>query len=85
MEFYIKYFQKNVVNDQIFPQVAQGFVDSNPTIREQTVKVIKRSFRILYLSNISLFLVYDVSSSKTKLQQPQRRSPEALRATSSPR
>jgi len=39
MEFFIKHFQKNVVNDQIYPQVAQGFVDSNPTIREQTVKV----------------------------------------------
>lgn len=33
------HLQSNVVNDQIFPQIANGFMDTNPTIREQTVKV----------------------------------------------
>jgi len=33
------HLQAATVNDQIFPQVAHGFVDTNPTIREQTVKV----------------------------------------------
>lgn len=28
------------MNEQIFPQLAQGFLDSNPIIREQTVKSI---------------------------------------------
>jgi len=39
MELFINYLQPNVVNE-IFPQIVQGFLDSNSTIREQTVKVI---------------------------------------------
>lgn len=39
MESFINYLQPNVVNEQIFFHVSQGFVDSNPVIREQTVKV----------------------------------------------
>ncbi|KAI1295404.1 putative inactive serine/threonine-protein kinase scy1 [Halotydeus destructor] len=38
VEFFIKHLSKNIVNDQIYPQIAQGFIDSNPTIREHTVK-----------------------------------------------
>lgn len=39
LDSFINHFQPQVVNDQIFPQVAHGFLDTNPTIREQTVKV----------------------------------------------
>lgn len=39
LELFINHFQPQVVNEQIFPQVAHGFLDTNPTIREQTVKV----------------------------------------------
>lgn len=39
LDLFINHFQPQVVNDQIFPQVAHGFLDTNPTIREQTVKV----------------------------------------------
>lgn len=39
MESYINFVQPNVVNEQIFPHVSQGFLDSNNIIREQTVKV----------------------------------------------
>lgn len=39
MELFINYLQPNVVNEQVFIHVAQGFLDSNPVIREQTVKV----------------------------------------------
>lgn len=42
LELFIAHLQPQVVNDQIFPQVAHGFLDTNATIREQTVKVIKR-------------------------------------------
>lgn len=38
LDSYIHYLTSNVINDQIFPQVIQGFLDSNFTIREQTVK-----------------------------------------------
>lgn len=37
--FVTGHLQSSTVNDQIFPQVAHGFMDTNPTIREQTVKV----------------------------------------------
>lgn len=39
LEFFIGHLQASTVNDQIFPQIAHGFMDTNPTIREQTVKV----------------------------------------------
>lgn len=39
LEYFIGHLQANTVNDQIFPQIAHGFMDTNPTIREQTVKV----------------------------------------------
>ncbi|RWS10279.1 N-terminal kinase-like protein [Dinothrombium tinctorium] len=38
IESFINYLQPNVVNEMVYPHVAQGFLDSNPTIREQTVK-----------------------------------------------
>lgn len=38
LDTYINFIAPNVINDQIFPQVIQGFMDSNFTIREQTVK-----------------------------------------------
>ncbi|XP_067618796.1 N-terminal kinase-like protein isoform X2 [Eurosta solidaginis] len=40
LELFIAHLQPQVVNDQIFPQVAHGFLDTNATIREQTVKSI---------------------------------------------
>lgn len=39
LELFISHLTPSVVNDQIFPQVSHGFLDTNPTIREQTVKV----------------------------------------------
>lgn len=39
LDLFINHLQPQVVNDQIFSQVAHGFLDTNPTIREQTVKV----------------------------------------------
>ncbi|XP_059478001.1 N-terminal kinase-like protein [Neocloeon triangulifer] len=38
LELFISHLQPSTVNDQIFPQLANGFMDTNPTIREQTVK-----------------------------------------------
>ncbi|XP_058443851.1 N-terminal kinase-like protein isoform X2 [Malaya genurostris] len=40
LELFINHLQTGVVNEQIFPQIAHGFLDTNPTIREQTVKSI---------------------------------------------
>lgn len=38
LDSYVEFLAPNVINDQIFPQVVQGFLDSNFKIREQTVK-----------------------------------------------
>lgn len=40
LEHFIGHLQAGTVNDQIFPQIAHGFMDTNPTIREQTVKSV---------------------------------------------
>lgn len=40
LDLFIAHLQPPVVNEQIFPQVAHGFLDTNATIREQTVKSI---------------------------------------------
>jgi len=39
MEQFIQYLNEAAVNSQIFPHVVHGFTDTNPAIREQTVKV----------------------------------------------
>ncbi|PIO36768.1 hypothetical protein AB205_0035780, partial [Aquarana catesbeiana] len=38
MENFIQYLNEPTVNAQIFPHVVHGFMDTNPAIREQTVK-----------------------------------------------
>lgn len=38
MDMYVHHLKTNIVNEQLYVHVCQGFVDSNPTIREQTVK-----------------------------------------------
>lgn len=40
LDQYINHLQSATVNEAIFPQVARGFLDTNPTVREQTVKSI---------------------------------------------
>ncbi|KAL1501027.1 hypothetical protein ABEB36_006432 [Hypothenemus hampei] len=40
LDHFIGHLQSSTVNDQIFPQIAHGFMDTNPTIREQTVKSV---------------------------------------------
>ncbi|GAV00815.1 hypothetical protein RvY_11611 [Ramazzottius varieornatus] len=40
LRFYIDHLSSNIVNNQIFTHVANGFLDTNPAIREETVKSI---------------------------------------------
>ena len=40
IEHLVEHMDPKTVNDQIYPQLASGFLDTNPTIREHTVKVI---------------------------------------------
>lgn len=66
MELFINYIQPNIVNEQVFPHVVQGFLDSNPVIREQTVKVC---FTLLIKVEFDMFsfAVYAVYGAKIKL------------------
>ncbi|XP_069738728.1 N-terminal kinase-like protein [Phaenicophaeus curvirostris] len=38
LELYVELLPPDVVDSQIFPHVAHGFLDANPAVREQTVK-----------------------------------------------
>jgi len=40
LETYINFLKPDVINDRIFPQIVQGFLDSNFAIRGQTVKSV---------------------------------------------
>ncbi|XP_038072147.1 N-terminal kinase-like protein [Patiria miniata] len=40
MEYFVEHLQPPVVNDQIFPHICHGFSDTNPVIREHTVKAM---------------------------------------------
>merc|ERR1719470_616415 len=37
MENFVEHLSKNIVNDQVFPKIESGFLDSEPLIREKTV------------------------------------------------
>ena len=45
IEHIVCHLQTKIVNEQIFPALASGFLDSAPLIREATIKVFKK---ILY-------------------------------------
>ncbi|ESO10592.1 hypothetical protein HELRODRAFT_72072 [Helobdella robusta] len=38
IESFAEHLSPQVVNDQIFPSIVSGFMDSNPVVREQTIK-----------------------------------------------
>ncbi|XP_066205730.1 N-terminal kinase-like protein isoform X5 [Saccopteryx leptura] len=52
MEQFIQYLDEPTVNTQIFPHVVHGFLDTNPAIREQTVKA--HSFPVPTLQSMLL-------------------------------
>ncbi|CAH1793037.1 unnamed protein product [Owenia fusiformis] len=40
IELFVEHLQSDTVNNQIFPNIAQGFMDSNPVVRESTIKAM---------------------------------------------
>ncbi|CAL8111632.1 unnamed protein product [Orchesella dallaii] len=40
LEHFVDHLQPNTVNDKIFPNIVTGFMDTNPTVREQTVRAM---------------------------------------------
>lgn len=55
MEQFIQYLNEAAVNSQIFPHVVHGFTDTNPAIREQTVKVV---FTLKHKHNLTDVISY---------------------------
>lgn len=65
LEAYIKFLKPTTTNDVIFPQIVQGLLDSNVTIREQTVKGLLHLASHLTGSNLNDDLVKHL----TRIQQ----------------
>lgn len=87
LDLFINHLLPQTVNDQIFPQVAHGFLDTNPTIREQTVKVNLLHKNIFQNCNYNgpylliLLSVHHLPGAQTKLQQFECRSFASFCAT----
>ncbi|CAG9136314.1 unnamed protein product [Plutella xylostella] len=54
LDQFIMHLQNATVNEQIFPQVVHGFLDTNPTIREQTVKSVVHLAPKLSYNNLNV-------------------------------
>ncbi|XP_047536783.1 N-terminal kinase-like protein isoform X1 [Vanessa atalanta] len=54
LDQFIMHLQNSTVNDQIFPQVVHGFLDTNAIIREQTVKSIVHLAPKLNYNNLNV-------------------------------
>lgn len=66
LDSYIHFLNSNVINEQIFPQVIQGFLDSNFTIREQTVKSMLHLAPKLNATNLNEELLKNFTRLQTR-------------------
>ena len=39
LHLFVEHLSATIINDQLFPPICQGFADSNPAIREATIRV----------------------------------------------
>lgn len=39
IEMFVEHLTPQVVNEQLYPNIVTGFMDSNPVVREHTIKV----------------------------------------------
>ncbi|CAH0550341.1 unnamed protein product [Brassicogethes aeneus] len=69
LEYFIGHLQSGTVNDQIFPQVAHGFMDTNPTIREQTVKSVIHLASKLNYNNLNIEVLRHFARLQSKDEQ----------------
>lgn len=69
LEHFIGHLQAATVNDQIFPQIAHGFMDTNPTIREQTVKSVIHLAPKLNYNNLNVEVLRHFARLQAKDEQ----------------
>ncbi|XP_066598266.1 N-terminal kinase-like protein isoform X2 [Prorops nasuta] len=54
LDRFVNHLQPATVNEAIFPQVARGFLDTNPAIREQTIKSVVHLAPKLDYNNLNI-------------------------------
>uniref|UniRef100_A0A1B6CN54 N-terminal kinase-like protein n=1 Tax=Clastoptera arizonana TaxID=38151 RepID=A0A1B6CN54_9HEMI len=69
LEHFIDHLQANTINEQIFPQVMNGFMDTNPTIREQTVKSVIHLSPKLNYNNLNVEVLRHFARLQSKDEQ----------------
>lgn len=60
MDLFIEHLQAQTVNDKIFPNIVSGFMDTNPVVRESTIKVRCHVFLIEYLKSNSKYVRIEI-------------------------
>ncbi|XP_065214218.1 N-terminal kinase-like protein [Planococcus citri] len=69
MESYIGHLQASTINDQIFPQIVNGFLDTNPMIREQTIKCMIHLSPKLNYNNLNVEILRHFARLQSKDDQ----------------
>ncbi|GFX28043.1 n-terminal kinase-like protein [Trichonephila clavipes] len=69
VEQFIDHIQPSVINNQIFPNIAQGFLDTNPTIRDQTIKCMMYLSPKLNYQNLNEEMLKHFARLQTKDEQ----------------
>ncbi|XP_015518741.1 N-terminal kinase-like protein [Neodiprion pinetum] len=54
LERFVNHLQPSTVNEAIFPQVARGFLDTNPAVREHTIKSVVHLASKLDYNNLNV-------------------------------
>ncbi|XP_060081626.1 N-terminal kinase-like protein isoform X2 [Ylistrum balloti] len=69
IESFIDYLQPAVVNDQIFPQISTGFMDTVPAVRESTIKAMLHMAPKLNYKNVNEELMKHFARLQAKDEQ----------------
>ena len=54
IEYFVEHLTPAVVNEKIYPSIVPGFMDTNPVVREHTIKV--SSLQIWSLKSMCFFV-----------------------------
>ncbi len=66
---FVEYLSPDIVNAQIFPNVVQGFTDTNPVVREHTIKSMLHLCPKLNYKNLNEELLKHFARLQTKDDQ----------------
>ncbi|XP_058790868.1 N-terminal kinase-like protein isoform X2 [Phymastichus coffea] len=69
LDRFINHLQPITVNEAIFPQVARGFLDTNPAVREQTIKSIVHLAPKLDYNNLNVEVLRYFAKLQSKDEQ----------------